>query len=181
MSTMSASGVGTRSTVMAVVRFRGSMASTAMVRPRVATVVVSAHAPTWTEVHPVVRTRRMTATAAPRAAHVRMVRTGTAIIIVTHAIAHSYRIIPGRGYPAYRAEEIIERAIQPILPVKEHTAQVGVAVGPVVAVNVGRPSQGEEVLEVYFISTVILLGSEVKLIGHLVSQEVSTVACFTIV
>ena len=62
------------------------------------------------------------------------------------------------------------------LPVEQDIAQVEVATLPVDAKHVVAARHAHQIIEVDFITSLILLVGEVELIGHLISQEQSLVA-----
>ena len=70
-----------------------------------------------------------------------------------------------------RIKEIVQRAVETVLPVKEHIAQVLLTISPVRPAEIGGRSQRHEVVKIDGIDHVILLWSEVKFVCHLVSKE----------
>ena len=62
------------------------------------------------------------------------------------------------------------------LPVEKDIAQIEVATLPVRAKHIGAACHTHQIVEVDFITCLILLVGEVELIGHLISQEQSLVA-----
>ena len=82
--------------------------------------------------------------------------------------------------PREWTEEVVGRAIEGILPVEEDVAEVGIAKRPVVAEDIVAVVNGEEIVEVHLIATVVLFGREVQFVGHFVGQEVGVFAGFPI-
>lgn len=78
--------------------------------------------------------------------------------------------------PRKWTEKIVGTAIERILPIEEDIAEIGITKRPIVAEEVVAVVDGQEIVEVHLIATLVLFGREVKFIGHFVSQEVSVFA-----
>lgn len=68
-------------------------------------------------------------------------------------------------------EEVIQSCEQGILPIKEDTSQISIPKIPIPSTAIGGRANTHEIVQVDFIYAVILLGSKIKLIGHLVGEE----------
>ena len=66
------------------------------------------------------------------------------------------------------------------LPVQQHVAQVLIAPLPVSAVHVVITGHPHQVVQIDFVGCLILLVGQVQLVGHLVRQEQSLVACLLV-
>lgn len=102
---------------------------------------------------------------------------GTSEVVVSYAIAVEDGVVPAVSSPAYGAHEVVDCCVEPVLPVEEYVAQVLVAILPVVAEGIGGIVHGQEIVEVYLISTVVLLSCQIQLVCHLVRQEPGLLAC----
>ena len=80
-----------------------------------------------------------------------------------------------------RPEEVVGRHEEGVLPVIEDVAQVGVAIGEVVAVDIALVAHAEEIVEVDLVAVVVLLVVEIELVGHLVGEEACLLAGFFVV
>ena len=102
---------------------------------------------------------------------------GTSEVVVSYTIAVEDGVVPAVSSPAYGAHEVVDCCVEPVLPVEEYVAQVLVAILPVVAEGIGGIVHGQELVEVYLISTVVLLSCQIQLVCHLVRQEPGLLAC----
>ena len=102
---------------------------------------------------------------------------GTSEVVVSYAIAVEDGVVPAVSSPAYGAHEVVDCCVEPVLPVEEYVAQVLVAILPVVSEGIGGIVHGQEIVEVYLISTVVLLSCQIQLVCHLVRQEPGLLAC----
>ena len=107
---------------------------------------------------------------------------GTMVEVVAVGVVAEYGEVPATAEPEDGAEEIIYGGEGGPLPVVEDVAQVLVAVRQVTDVGqVGLGVEREQIVEVDFVSVVVLLVVEVELVGHLVGEIVSTLASGLIV
>ncbi len=67
-----------------------------------------------------------------------------------------------------------------ILPVIQHVTQVRVTIVPIVAVEIRLTSDRHQVVEVYLITSLILVFIKIKLIRHLISKEERLLACLLV-
>ncbi len=102
---------------------------------------------------------------------------GMAIVEVSALVVVPYGEVPDAATPRDGAIEVFGACVETILPVEKDVGEVSVAVVPVVAPRVGT-AHVEEVLEVDLVDLVVLCGSKVELIGHLVSEEVGLLLSF---
>ena len=102
---------------------------------------------------------------------------GTSEVVVSYTIAVEDGVVPAVSSPAYGAHEVVDCCVEPVLPVEEYVAQVLVAILPVVSEGIGGIVHGQEIVEVYLISTVVLLSCQIQLVCHLVRQEPGLLAC----
>ena len=102
---------------------------------------------------------------------------GASEVVVSYTIAVEDGVVPAVSSPAYGAHEVVDCCVEPVLPVEEYVAQVLVAILPVVAEGIGGIVHGQEIVEVYLISTVVLLSCQIQLVCHLVRQEPGLLAC----
>ena len=79
-----------------------------------------------------------------------------------------------------RTVEVSRVAEHAILPVEQHVAEVEVTPAPVVAVQLVVRVDAEQIVEVYLVSRLILVVSEVQLVSHLVGEEQSLFARLTV-
>ena len=102
---------------------------------------------------------------------------GASEVVVSYTIAVEDGVVPAVSSPAYGAHEVVDCCVEPVLPVEEYVAQVLVAILPVVSEGIGGIVHGQEIVEVYLISTVVLLSCQIQLVCHLVRQEPGLLAC----
>lgn len=98
------------------------------------------------------------------------------IKIMAARIAGVYGEMPHSGCPVQRPVKVRGGAERAVLPVKEDVAEVEVALPPVCAVEVVWRVDAHQVVQVHFISGVVLCLGQVQLVCHLVRQEQSLVA-----
>ena len=79
--------------------------------------------------------------------------------------------VPIAGAPVERTVEIGGFNKSPILPVEQNVAQVEVAVFPVDSVEVGLRVHTNQIVEVDFVCSLVLLFGEIQFIRHLVGEE----------
>lgn len=91
--------------------------------------------------------------------------------VVTVRIARIDTEVPEAIAPVERTVEVRSTAVSAILPVEQDVAQVEIALPPVDTVEVVVVVNTHEVVEIDLIGCFILLVGEVKLIGHLISEE----------
>ena len=96
--------------------------------------------------------------------------------VVAMRIASVYSKAPIATAEVERAVEVSCITEGAILPVEQHVAHVEVAVAPVGAIKVVHCVDTHQIVEVYLISSLILVVGEVKLISHLVGEEQSLLA-----
>jgi hypothetical protein len=96
--------------------------------------------------------------------------------VVTVRIAGIDAEVPVACLPVEGTIEIAGCKIGIPLPVEKDITQIKVATLPVDAKYIVATSHTHQIIEVDFITSLILLVSEVELIGHLISQEQSLVA-----
>lgn len=101
----------------------------------------------------------------------------TAIVIVGAMVAIPKGEVPCVMTTNDGTIEIVGCTIEAVLPVEEDIAQIGVAIVPIVVVGIAR-THIEEVLEIDLIDEIVLVGGEVKLISHLVSEIISVLLRF---
>lgn len=101
----------------------------------------------------------------------------TAIVIVGAVVAIPKGEVPCVMTTNDGTIEIVGCTIEAVLPVEEDVAQVGVAIIPIVVVGIAC-THIEEVLEIDLIDEIVLVGGEVKLISHLVSEIISVLLRF---
>lgn len=124
----------------------------------------------------VVRTAVGRAAVGPRHSAIAAKNRGAREVIIAAAVIIENREIPCRAYPTDGAVEVIECHIKVVLPTVQNVAHVGVAILPVIPVNVVHGVDAEQIVQVNLISTVVLVGRKVELIGHLVGKEQSFLA-----
>ena len=97
---------------------------------------------------------------------------GMIVVEIAYAVVAIDGEVPGSTQPGDRVEEVVGCCENVPLPVEQDMAQVGIAVGQVVAVNdVFLCRQVEKVIEIDFVAVVVLLVVEVQFISHLVREE----------
>ena len=76
-----------------------------------------------------------------------------------------------------RTVEIIGCTVGTILPIVEDIAQVGVPSAPIYAVKVVVSVDAHEVVEIDFVSSLILIVGQIEFVSHLVGKEKGLLAC----
>ena len=170
-----------------VVAFRFSRASVLSLpgrlevsRSRVVVVMV-AHAASSGKVHSVVGARIVMAAPAPPMATVAHINSRAVKIVVPISVVVADGVVPSGAYPADGAEKIVDGAEEVVLPVEKYAAQVRIAVFPIISCAVGSRADAHEVVQVDFISSVVLLRCEVEFVCHFICKEPCPLACFLVV
>ena len=102
------------------------------------------------------------------------------IIIMSGAVVIANGEVPASFEPFYRAQEIIDCGIEPVLRVLENVVKVVVAVGPICAVGLRFTVDAEEIIEIGLINLLILPTIEAEFISHLVCEIKSLLACHAV-
>ena len=102
------------------------------------------------------------------------------IIIMSGAVVIANGEVPATIEPFYRAQEIIDCGIEPVLRVLEYVVKVVVAVGPICAVGLRFTVDAEEIIEIGLINLLILPTIEAEFISHLVCEIKSLLACHAV-
>lgn len=116
----------------------------------------------------------------PTIATVTHVSHGALIIIMSGAVVIANGEVPASFEPFYRAQEIIDCGIEPVLRVLENVVKVVVAVGPICAVGLRFTVDAEEIIEIGLINLLILPTIEAEFISHLVCEIKSLLACHAV-
>lgn len=146
----------------------------------VGSVISASHPFASCDVDAVVATIGIASAFFPVMSSVGVVGSGMTVVVIAGAINHGDGIVPCIVNPSHRVEEIVQRAVETVLPVKEHVAQVLLTISPVRPAEIGGRSQRHEVVKIDGIDHVILLWSEVKFVCHLVSEEVGVLTCLCV-
>lgn len=102
------------------------------------------------------------------------------IIIMSGAIVIANGEVPTSFEPFYRAQEIVDRGIEPVLRFLEYVVKVVVAVGPICAVGLRFTVDAEEIIEIGLINLLVLPTIEAEFISHLVCEIKSLLACHAV-
>ena len=102
------------------------------------------------------------------------------IIIMSGTVVIANGEVPATIEPFYRAQEIIDCGIEPVLHVLEYVVKVVVAVGPICAVGLRFTVDAEEIIEIGLINLLILPTIEAEFISHLVCEIKSLLACHAV-
>lgn len=102
------------------------------------------------------------------------------IIIMSGAVVIANGEVPATIEPFYRAQEIVDCGIEPVLRVLENVVKVVVAVGPICAVGLRFTVDAEEIIEIGLINLLILPTIEAEFISHLVCEIKSLLACHAV-
>lgn len=102
------------------------------------------------------------------------------IIIMSGAVVIANGEVPTSFEPFYRAQEIVDRGIEPVLRFLEYVVKVVVAVGPICAVGLRFTVDAEEIIEIGLINLLILPTIEAEFISHLVCEIKSLLACHAV-
>ena len=105
---------------------------------------------------------------------------GALIIIMSGAIVIANGEVPTTIEPFYRAQEIVDCGIEPVLRFLEYVVKVVVAVGPICAVGLRFTVDAEEIIEIGLINLLILPTIEAEFISHLVCEIKSLLACHAV-
>ena len=116
----------------------------------------------------------------PTIATVTHVSHGALIIIMSGAVVIANGEVPASFEPFYRAQEIVDRRIEPVLRFLEYVVKVVVAVGPICAVGLRFTVDAEEIIEIGLINLLILPTIEAEFISHLVCEIKSLLACHAV-
>lgn len=102
------------------------------------------------------------------------------IIIMSGTVVVANGEVPASVEPFYRAQEIVDCGIEPVLRILENVVKVVVAVGPICAVGLRFIVNAEEIIEIGLINLLILPTIEAKFISHLVCEIKSLLACHAV-
>ena len=116
----------------------------------------------------------------PTLAAVTHVSHGALIIIMSGAVVIANGEVPASFEPFYRAQEIVDCGIEPVLRVLEFVVKVVVAVGPICAVGLRFAFDTEEIIEIGLINLLVLPTIEAEFISHLVCEIKSLLACHAV-
>ena len=116
----------------------------------------------------------------PTIATVTHVSHGALIIIMSGAVVIANGEMPASFEPFYRAQEIIDCGIEPVLRFLENVVKVVVAVGPICAVGLRFTVDAEEIIEIGLINLLILPAIKAEFISHLVCEIKSLLACHAV-
>mgnify|MGYP003527096369 FL=1 len=116
----------------------------------------------------------------PTIATVTHVSHGALIIIMSGTVVIANGEVPATIEPFYRAQEIVDCGIEPVLRFFEYVVKVVVAVGPICAVGLRFTVDAEEIIEIGLINLLILPTIEAEFISHLVCEIKSLLACHAV-
>ena len=116
----------------------------------------------------------------PALATVTHVSHGALIIIMSGTVVIANGEVPASVEPFYRAQEIVDRGIEPVLRFLEYVVKVVVAVGPICAVGLRFIVDAEEIIEIGLINLLILPTIKAEFISHLVCEIKSLLACHAV-
>lgn len=116
----------------------------------------------------------------PALATVTHVSHGALIIIMSGAVVIANGEVPTSFEPFYRAQEIVDCGIEPVLRFLEYVVKVVVTVGPICAVGLRFTVDAEEIIEIGLINLLILPTIEAEFISHLVCEIKSLLACHAV-
>ena len=102
------------------------------------------------------------------------------IIIMSGTVVVANGEVPASFEPFYRAQEIVDCGIEPVLRVLENVVKVVVAVGPICAVGLRFTVDAEEIIEIGLINLLVLPTIEAEFISHLVCEIKSLLACHAV-
>lgn len=105
---------------------------------------------------------------------------GALIIIMSGAVVIANGEVPASFEPFYRAQEIVDCGIEPVLRFLEYVVKVVVTVGPICAVGLRFTVDAEEIIEIGLINLLILPTIEAEFISHLVCEIKSLLACHAV-
>ena len=175
-----ATAIETTATALSVVVLNAVILALAIVVPVIVVVAaitgneVFAHSTTATAEHHIVVARGRVQTAVvPARSAIAYVNAGTSIVIV---VAETIVVIDVdnecTASPRDGVIEVVGRTINGVLPVEEDVSKVHVAERPIVTVDIVTIVDREEIVEVYFIHTLVLVGRKVKFVSHFVREEI---------
>lgn len=116
----------------------------------------------------------------PTIATVTHVSHGALIIIMSGAVVIANGEVPASFEPFYRAQEIVDCGIEPVLRFLEYVVKVVVAVGPICAVGLRFTVDAEEIIEIGLINLLVLPTIKAEFISHLVCEIKSLLACHAV-
>ena len=102
------------------------------------------------------------------------------IIIMSGTVVVANGEVPASVEPFYRAQEIVDCRIEPVLRILENVVKVVVAVGPICAVGLRFTVDAEEIIEIGLINLFVLPTIEAEFISHLVCEVKSLLACHVV-
>lgn len=102
------------------------------------------------------------------------------IIIMSGTVVIANGEVPTSFEPFYRAQEIVDCGIEPVLRFLEYVVKVVVAVGPICAVGLRFTVDAEEIIEIGLINLLILPTIKAEFISHLVCEIKSLLACHAV-
>lgn len=102
------------------------------------------------------------------------------IIIMSGTVVVANGEVPATIEPFYRAQEIVDCGIEPVLRFLEYVVKVVVTVGPICAVGLRFTVDAEEIIEIGLINLLILPTIEAEFISHLVCEIKSLLACHAV-
>ena len=102
------------------------------------------------------------------------------IIIMSGTVVVANGEVPASFEPFYRAQEIVDRGIEPVLRFLEYVVKVVVAVGPICAIGLRFTVDAEEIIEIGLINLLILPTIKAEFISHLVCEIKSLLACHAV-
>ena len=102
------------------------------------------------------------------------------IIIMSGTVVVANGEVPATIEPFYRAQEIVDSGIEPVLRFLEYVVKVVVAVGPICAVGLRFTVDAEEIIEIGLINLLILPTIKAEFISHLVCEIKSLLACHAV-
>ena len=102
------------------------------------------------------------------------------IIIMSGTVVVANGEVPATIEPFYRAQEIVDCGIEPVLRFLEYVVKVVVTVGPICAVGLRFTVDAEEIIEISLINLLILPTIEAEFISHLVCEIKSLLACHAV-
>ena len=116
----------------------------------------------------------------PTIATVTHVSHGALIIIMSGAVVIANGEVPASFEPFYRAQEIVDCGVEPVLRFLEYVVKVVVTVGPICAVGLRFTVDAEEIIEIGLINLLILPTIKAEFISHLVCEIKSLLACHAV-
>ena len=102
------------------------------------------------------------------------------IIIMSGTVVVANGEVPTSFEPFYRAQEIVDCGIEPVLRFLEYVVKVVVAVGPICAVGLRFTVDAEEIIEIGLINLLVLPTIKAEFISHLVCEIKSLLACHAV-